>query len=329
MCKISIVTPSYNQGLFIEKTIQSVVQQSYSLKEYLVIDGASTDETTDVLNRYNRQIDHWVSETDNGQSHAINKGLKRATGEVFNWINSDDFLEPNALDHISAAFSDSSVNVFCGIANIVDFDGNIIRRSQGTDIYYENPSRTIGYARIDQPETWWRKSVLDEIGPLNEKLHYTMDRDWWIKYLLHFGLSGIKKDQAVLANFRIHDKSKTSSEKAAFDFERNAYYRSLAIEYNMNDTANQLRNLIGAEKIEHTDLPQQPDLNLLNDAFQYFYLLLAEEAYVRGDHEKLKRILNVILPEALSEEDQHLMEKLRFRAKLPKSFIHFVRKLRN
>jgi glycosyltransferase involved in cell wall biosynthesis len=97
--KITIITPSYNQGEFLEDTFRSVLDQNYPNLEYFVVDGGSTDNSVDIIKRYTEHFDWWVSEKDRGQSHAINKGLERATGDIVTWLNSDDFFYPGALDH--------------------------------------------------------------------------------------------------------------------------------------------------------------------------------------------------------------------------------------
>jgi glycosyltransferase involved in cell wall biosynthesis len=103
--KISIVTPSFNQGRFIEKTILSVIEQDYPNLEYIIIDGGSTDESVEVIKKYDQHLAYWVSEPDRGQSHAINKGFERATGEIFGWLNSDDWYHPGALKAVAEAFA--------------------------------------------------------------------------------------------------------------------------------------------------------------------------------------------------------------------------------
>src|SRR5690554_6795554 len=228
--KTSIITPSFNQGNFIEETIDSILSQGYPDLEYIIVDGGSTDNSLEVIKKYEKHLHYWVSEPDRGQSHAINRGLKQASGDIVNWINSDDCLAPGALQTIADAFSNPDTNVFIGRSNIVE-NGKIVRQSKGTDVYKDNLAKTIGLARIDQPEHWWRKSVIDKIGPLNENLHYTMDRDWWIKYLLCFGVDGIVKDNAILSNFRLHGDSKTVSQNDGFNTERNIYFASLAHHY--------------------------------------------------------------------------------------------------
>ena len=113
--KISIITPSFNQGQFIEETIRSVLLQGYSNLEYIIIDGGSTDDTLEIIEKYSDFITYWISEPDEGQSHAINKGLAKATGEVFNWLNSDDYYLPNALLSLGQYFADhKDTNIFCG-----------------------------------------------------------------------------------------------------------------------------------------------------------------------------------------------------------------------
>ena len=106
--RISIVTPSFNQGQFIEKTICSVLDQNYPNLEYVVIDGGSTDETVEIIKKYAKHLTYWVSEPDRGQSHAINKGLAHCTGDVFNFLNSDDYLEPGALFHVAEAWNEKT-----------------------------------------------------------------------------------------------------------------------------------------------------------------------------------------------------------------------------
>lgn len=321
---ISIVTPSYNQSEYLERTLRSFDCKESA--EVILIDGGSTDNSQEIIHQFESKLAYWVSEPDQGQSHAINKGLKKATGRIINWINSDDYLQPGALEIIESAFQDESINVFIGKSNIVQ-EGKILLQSRGTDIYNDNLAKTIGRARIDQPETWWRKSVIDEIGPLNEALHYTMDRDWWVKYLLRYGLKAIKKDNVILANFRLHGNSKTVSQSEAFKVERNSYYRSIAKNYGLRSVAGRLESV--ADILPLTNMPDNVDLNVLEEAFSYFFLLLADEAYVMGNHLSVKYFLECINTDHLVIEDRLFYDKLAFRSKLPSTIIKLARKIKS
>lgn len=326
--KISIVTPSFNQAEYLEQTLDSVLSQNYPELEYIVVDGGSTDGSVDILKRYAKHLTHWVSEPDRGQSHAINKGLARCTGEVFNWLNSDDYLEPGALQTIGEAFENPKTTAFIGRSNIVE-KGAVIRRSRGTDVYADNLAKTLGQARIDQPEHWWRKSVLDRMGPLDESLHYIMDRDWWGKYLMRFGLHGVVQDNEVLANFRLHPESKTVADNAAFNEERNAWFLSLAHHYGLHTEYSTLKDVLKAEVRTLKSLPQEMDRAVLRDAFQYFLALLYDEAYVRGDHKLMRRIRKGIRFDNLAGADRDLVRRLDFRSKFPAAWIRAARALKS
>jgi glycosyltransferase involved in cell wall biosynthesis len=124
--KISIVTPSFNQGQYIEETILSVLSQNYPNLEYIIIDGGSTDDTVEIIKKYESRITYWVSEPDRGQSHAINKGLQKCTGEIFNWLNSDDWYMPGALFDVANAFRiNSRAQFVSGYENHVEQSGMI------------------------------------------------------------------------------------------------------------------------------------------------------------------------------------------------------------
>ena len=114
---ISIITPSYNQGQYLEQTINSVLGQNYPHLEYIIIDGGSTDGSVAIIKKYAEHLKYWVSEKDRGQASAINKGLQYCTGEIFNWLNSDDYLQPGALQKIANAFSEKTVDLVAGKVN--------------------------------------------------------------------------------------------------------------------------------------------------------------------------------------------------------------------
>src|ERR1043165_8570399 len=125
--KITIITPSYNQGEFLEDTFRSVLEQNYPNLEYFVVDGGSTDASVDIIKRYADHFDWWVSEKDRGQSHAINKGLERATGDIVTWLNSDDYYPPDILHFVAQMFDDPNVHLINGDCEIIDGEGKFVR----------------------------------------------------------------------------------------------------------------------------------------------------------------------------------------------------------
>lgn len=210
--RISVITPSYNQAHFIERTIRSVLEQGYPDLELIVVDGGSTDGTVDILKRYDNRL-RWVSERDEGQTDAINKGIGMSTGEIIAYLNSDDLYEPGALHAVARHFAaqpDSMwVTGFCRIIDekdremrraITAWKNFLLRRFSYRLLLVTNP--------VSQPATFWRRKVVDEIGLFDKGQHFVMDYDYWLRI-------GRKHAPAVLetylAAFRVYTTSKTSS----------------------------------------------------------------------------------------------------------------------
>lgn len=215
--KISIVTPSYNQGKYIEQTILSVINQNYPNLEYIIIDGGSTDETVSIIRKYEHYITYWVSEKDNGQSHAINKGIEKCTGEIFNWLNSDDWYEPDALFKVAIEFmKDKKVQFVSGFENHI-YESGESQVNHGTFLLNEL-EETIELCQVAQPSTFFTLKSIKDIGGLSNDLHYIMDGDMWVKLLLLKGQNNLKKINKVLVNFRLHQNSKTVSNQVVNNF---------------------------------------------------------------------------------------------------------------
>lgn len=223
--KISLVTPSFNQGEFLEETIVSVLSQNYPNLEYIIIDGGSTDNTLEIIKKYENELTYWISERDQGQSHAINKGLKKCSGEIFNWINSDDLLADNALFHIAKGFNED-VDVVGGYCSFFENDKqkvNYVNRIKATD----NLEDTIINYGMCQPPTFYKLNLVKELNGVSETLNYIMDSFLWIKYLAAYGTRRVKLIDENISYFRLHGDSKTVSNSNRFLQERTKVFTAM------------------------------------------------------------------------------------------------------
>jgi glycosyltransferase involved in cell wall biosynthesis len=210
--KLTVVTPSYNHAHFIERTIDSVLGQGYPDLEFIVVDGGSSDGTIEILERYGSDL-IWTSEPDRGQSDAINKGLRRATGSVVAFLNSDDTYAPGAL-HTVAEFFETHPETMWGYGKcrIIDERDREIRRPI---TWYKNAllrrysfRKLLAENFVSQPATFWRRALHDEIGYFNEDEHYVMDYEFWLRAGQRYPAGVI---DGYLANFRMYDASKSGS----------------------------------------------------------------------------------------------------------------------
>ena len=217
--KITIVTPSFNQGQFIEETIRSILLQGYPNLEFIVMDGGSTDETVEILKKYDKFITFWVSERDAGQSDAINKGLARATGDVFNWINSDDMLAPNALWELANTFrKNPTAHAVCGY---YFFMGDKVPSEQKQRLLiFDDIEKTLTLGSMSQPSLFWQMSVIRDLKVVNTRLNYTMDWEMWHRFWLTVDAPKVVMIDTVLAHFRWHDTSKSVSALVGFHGEQ-------------------------------------------------------------------------------------------------------------
>lgn len=204
---VTIVTPSYNQGRFIEQTIESVLSQDYSPVEYLVIDGGSKDGTIEVLKAHGSRF-YWVSEKDTGQSNAINKGWSRARGEILAWLNSDDIYLPGAISKAVAFLQEHpEFGAVYGEGYHIREDGKILERYP-TEPF--NRLRLVETCYICQPTVFIRKAVLQEIGFLDEGLRYSMDYDLWFRIARRYDFGYLPE---YLASTRFYRETKTLGQK--------------------------------------------------------------------------------------------------------------------
>lgn len=211
---ISIITPSLNQGRFLEETIRSVLLQGYPNLEYIIIDGGSTDESVAIIKKYAPWLAYWVSESDNGQTQAINKGFKKATGEIVAWLNSDDSYMTDAL---KVAADNLSINpndfIFYGDVDFIDENSKFLRKLITKEFDLLNQLYT---NMVPQQATFWKRSVFEHIGFLDEIYQHPFDNDFFIRAGMKYM---IKYVPIPLANYRLHPSSKTEIASVNFFLE--------------------------------------------------------------------------------------------------------------
>jgi GT2 family glycosyltransferase len=207
---VTIVTPSYNQGAYIEETIRSVLGQTYPHIEYVVVDGGSRDGSVDVIRRYESRLAYWCSEADSGQSEATNKGFRMARGKLVGWLNSDDYLEPDAIERLVRVHEQHPQSVLLhGRLRMVDHAGQHVR-------YAKDHRRPLTFARLldgmdqlSQPGSLYRRDAVEKVGYLDPELKLVMDYELWLR-LLRIGEATYIP--AVLGNYRAHEGTKTATQ---------------------------------------------------------------------------------------------------------------------
>ncbi len=216
--KLTIITPSYNQGRFIESTIKSVMNQNIPI-QYLIMDGGSKDNTKNVLESYKNKYQDslsYIMEPDNGQAHAVNKGLARATGDIIGWVNSDDCYMPGAFEKVLDFFDKNpSVDVLYGDKIFIDINNKPINFYPVEKMSLRRLKQT---CIIPQPATFFRRKIVDSHGMLNENLNFCMDYEFWLRLALaKVKFSYIKKTLAIA---RVYDDCKTVASSLSAHKER-------------------------------------------------------------------------------------------------------------
>lgn len=243
--KISVITPSFNQGQFIEDTILSVIGQGYPNLEYIVIDGGSNDETVDIIKKYEASITYWVSEKDKGQSHAINKGFSVATGDIVAWLNSDDMYMPGTLNKIAKLLNAENPAILFGNCLHFNEEGSEFI-SWGSDVvnFSQEPLENVDF--ISQPSSFYTRKAIEKVGHLSEELHYAFDWDWFLRARqLNVVFISTK---LCLSLFRIHEAHKTGIGGKKRQQEILQIYKSYSPRYA------RLYEMVMAEEYDESDL---------------------------------------------------------------------------
>jgi glycosyltransferase involved in cell wall biosynthesis len=209
--KISIITPSYNQGQFLEETINSVLSQDYANLEYIIVDGGSTDDSVSIIKKYESKLSYWVSEKDSGQSEAINKGFRKASGDIISWLCSDDLYVPGTLQKVAEHFHQHPDAIMIhGKSVLFDEKGKETMKSADKE---DLDLRYFTVIPFPQPSSFFRKKLIDEQGPLREDLHFAMDYDLLVRAALGYKIIPVED---ILSRYRLHKDSKTTSQIKSF-----------------------------------------------------------------------------------------------------------------
>lgn len=207
--RISIVTPSFNQGKYLEETVRSVLQQNYPNLDYIIIDGGSLDQSPGIIRRYESQLTYWVSETDKGQADALNKGFARATGELFGFLNSDDVYQPGTLARAAQAYCAShDRDRFWHAYAVEDFDSHGTRMVNLPKLEQRLADWVDNKASLHQPGVFWSRHLHHDVGGFNSELQFAFDRQFFATAVLK-GYRLTVDPEFVSTRFRYHDESKT------------------------------------------------------------------------------------------------------------------------
>lgn len=202
---VSIITPSFNQARYLEETIRSVLDQDHPQLEYIIVDGGSTDGSLEIIKKYADCLAWWVSEKDQGQTDAINKGFARAKGEVLAWLNSDDTYNPGAVSAALAFLqAHPEAGLVYGDTNFIDENGKILGAFPAAQTDYKRLRR--GYVHIPQQAAFFRADIWKQVAPLDPSFYFAMDYDLWVRIASH---APILYTPQVWANFRLHSQGKT------------------------------------------------------------------------------------------------------------------------
>jgi len=329
--KITIITPSFNQGQFLEITIQSVLNQQYSDLEYMIFDGGSSDNSVEIIEKYKDKLIYWESKKDRGQSHAINKGFAKATGDIVTWLNSDDQLTPNTLQKVSQYFEENPDIAFLHGKTLLikepkaDFEQGISKGAEDKELTY----KCLAGLPFPQPSAFFRKSMIDEFGLLNEGYHYGMDYDFFLQMSLNY--NSLKVND-ILSKYLLHQNSKTVSQSAVFAKDYALIFSKLLRSFSFTTNLIQQMTDLGiyAEGNDAYKIGKNFTISDLQKAFcynLYFQLTFYYDAGELAEVYKFTCFLKKQYPDFYKANTE--LAQVHFRAKfLTKKLLLFLRKIR-
>ena len=321
--KITIITPSLNQGKYIEETILSVINQDYSNLEYIVIDGGSTDGSKEIIKKYSNYLYYWESKPDSGQSSAINKGLNRANGEIVTWLNSDDKLMPGVLNKINKYFNDdANFELIYGRGVFYSEDTKYITTS-----ILPNNINVDMLAKVSFPQSasFFKKSILSKIGYLNETLHFGMDYELYVQIALNYN---VKQIDDIISKNLYHLESKSISKRVKFAVDWAKVFSKLLRSFDF--TQNYINELISLgiyhNDIDHFSVVKKFTANEIKVAYLIF---LQEQAQIYYGCLELKKANDIVCTIKKNDVDFFLNKKLNIIFYRSKYIPKFIFKLRN
>ncbi len=315
--RISVITPSFNQGHLIEETILSVLDQNYTELEYIIIDGGSKDNSPDVIRKYESRLAYFVSESDTGQSEAINKGLRRATGDIVTWLNSDDLLLPGALHAAAAYFEKTDAALIHG--RTILFGDKLADKIKGAD-EKDLHVRYLAGMPFPQPSSFFRRTVLLEQGYLDESLNYGMDYDLFARVALNYPLQRVND---LFSKYRLHEESKSVAQAIRFlDDWAKTFSRVLRSFDFTSDLINHLRELKiyveGDDRYRVTKSFTAADLRL---AFLYFLEFQIHYRYDELDLARTQTLVRFVENFDASFYREHELRKIYLRSRIPAAML--------